>query len=200
MPEDIHEWVRQRLNDGEDPGALKERLSAYGHDSSIVDNVRFPAPTTSPEVKKEEVKKSKVNKFVIVGLIILIIIGMFALSFVNSISDHRKYIEILSEVEQKMYYERTNFNELNDFAEASILRCEELKNYIFFGHPKERCYAGVLMFYIVEIETLLNEDNLSQKEMDQAGNFIFREFCPNIEDKVARSSCIREYSKYDKND
>lgn len=85
MTKDINEWVKQRLGAGENSSELKERLSTYGHDPTIVDQIISSSPQ-SPENKREDVKKIKPNKFLIIGLIIIIITCISAFYFTNGIS------------------------------------------------------------------------------------------------------------------
>ncbi len=195
MTEDINEWVKQRLNAGENPNVLKERLSEYGYDPIILDKITSPAPLTSPE-NKDSVKKFKQNKFVIVGVITLIIIGIFSLNFINSIFDfHRNQI---LEDNQYLFIDQLNdgeksIDDLIEFVRDSITTCKESKNYMFFGHHRDECYVNTHIFYMYQIDDFYREGKISQEEhkqaMSQASNYVLKEICPNIENKKIRGEC-----------
>jgi len=196
MPEDINEWAKQRLNEGENPAKLKERLSAYGYDPSIVDNISSPKSNASTENKNGDAKKFKLNNLAIVGIIIIIIIGFFAFNFLFSILDLWKNQNL--ETQQAVMMERADkgeitYNELMEFVKTTSSTCKELKNYIFFGNHKDVCYENTLIFYMSQIEGLSRNGKISPEDakqtFEEAYDFVLKEICPNIEDKKKRTDC-----------
>ncbi|RLG12859.1 MAG: hypothetical protein DRN71_05685 [Candidatus Nanohalarchaeota archaeon] len=138
MAENINEWINQRLGARENPTELKERLSAYGYNPIIVDQITSPTPPISPE-NKENVKKFKINKFVIVGVIILIIIGIFSLNFINSISDLNKNRNL--ESNQALFMKQLDnqekgLDELTKFTKDSVAICKEQERSLTLPNSK----------------------------------------------------------------